>query len=155
MAQQYRVYVVKSTISMPDPDMPPPRYHTAIFVESESNGGGYLHHVTGDLTSIGGMRYEKTLSGRPEHADAFYAKDLLGVTDASTYPSSWDTMLRQVPPPRQQKAFNPKTMRTEPFKNVEPLTFYKSDEPRQPLVKCTEWTLDQAIPALRLAGLIH
>lgn len=59
MAQQYRVYTVRFSLSMPDPDMPTPRYHTAIFVETGEDGSGYLHHVTGDITSMGGMRYEK------------------------------------------------------------------------------------------------
>lgn len=138
MAQQYHVYIVKSHLSIPDPDLPSPRYHTAIFVETETNGDGYAHHVTGDITSVGGMRYEKKFEARPELSDTFYSQDLLGLTDASTYPNSWDDLLRQVPSPPRQKAFNPKTMRTEPFKTESPLTFYEPGEVRQPLAKCTE-----------------
>lgn len=155
MAQQYRVYSLKSTLSMLDPDLPQPRYHTAIFVETEANGSGYVHHVTGDITSFGGMSYEEQFSDLPEHSDTFHSKDLLGITDASTYPSLWDDLLQQFPPPPRQKAFNLKTMRTEPFKTENPLIFYEPGESRRPLVKCTEWTLERAVPALRSAGLIH
>ncbi|KKZ62345.1 hypothetical protein EMCG_03263 [[Emmonsia] crescens] len=155
MAKQCRVYTVKFTLSMQDPDMPSPRYHTTIFVETEANGNGYVHHVTGDITSIGGMYYEKKYRERPELSRTFYSRDLLGVTDASAYQNSWENVLRQVPPPPRQKSFNPKTMRTEPFKTENPLTFYEYGEVRQPLVKCTEWTLERAIPALRSAGLLH
>ncbi|KAL2005974.1 hypothetical protein VTN00DRAFT_9628 [Thermoascus crustaceus] len=155
MAQQYCVFVVKFKLSIPDPDMPTPRYHTTIFVETQEDGSGYLHHVTGDITSSGGMRYEKKFRDQPEESATFYSKTELGVTDASTYPNSFDEVLRKVPPPSQQKAFNVKTMRTEPFKTKNPLTFYEPNEPRRPLIKCTEWTEHQAIPALKSAGLIQ
>lgn len=155
MAQQYRVYIVKSILTMLDLDLPQPRYHTAIFIETEANGSGYVHYVTGDITSVGGMSYEKQFSGLPEQSDTFHAKDLLGVTDASTYPSLWDDLLQQIPPPPRQKAFNLKTMRTEPFKAENPLIFYEPGKSRRSLVKCTEWTLERAVPALRSAGLIY
>jgi hypothetical protein len=45
-------------------------------------------------------------------------------------------------------------MRTEPFKALNPLTFYEQGEARRPLIKCTEWTNDRAIPALRANSLV-
>jgi hypothetical protein len=72
----------------------------------------------------------------------------------SKHPADWDRVLRSVPAPPQQKAFNIKKMKTEPFKTQSPLTFYEPGEPRRPLVKCTEWTLERALPALRANGLI-
>ncbi|KAL4789139.1 hypothetical protein BDV19DRAFT_374589 [Aspergillus venezuelensis] len=83
-----------------------------------------------------------------------HSVEFIGFTPASTYPEQWDVLLRSIKPPGQQKAFNLETMRTEPFKCLGPLTFYKDGEKRKPLVKCTEWTLEQAIPGLREGGLL-
>ncbi|PGH12247.1 hypothetical protein AJ79_04427 [Helicocarpus griseus UAMH5409] len=155
MTRQYLVFIVRFTISMPDPDLPTPRYHTTIFVETAANGSGYLHEVTGAVTSMGGMQYQSNPHGRPELLSTFYSRELLGVIDASGYPESFDNVLGQLPPPPRQKAYNPQTNRTEPFKSENPLTFYEDGEPRRRLVKCTEWMLEKAIPALRSAGLIR
>ncbi|KAK3065206.1 hypothetical protein LTS18_005992 [Coniosporium uncinatum] len=139
-----------------DPDIEGTRYHTTIFVETEpSSGKGVIHHVTGDITSANGMRYERKQRDRPEDSRTYHSKEFLGYTIASTYPQSWNTLLQNVPAPHQQKAFNVATMRTEPFKTLNPLTFYGSGEARPPLFKCTEWTEQRAIPALQSAGLIQ
>lgn len=67
----------------------------------------------------------------------------------------WEQVLLATPTPPKQKAFNIATMTTEPFKTLNPLTFYNPGEPRRPLMKCTEWTEQYAIPALLKAGLIQ
>lgn len=154
MPATYTVYLVRSNLSIVDPDMPAPRYHTAIFVETQPDGSGVLHEVNGDITSSEGMRYESKFQTNPEDSSTFYSKEALGVTDAARYPKSFDNVLHQIPPPPQQKAFNSRTNRTEPFKSKDPLTFYEIGEHRKPLFKCTEWVLDQALPNLRSAGLI-
>lgn len=135
--------------------MPWPRYHTTLFVPIEKDGKGHLHHVTGDITSSNGMEYDKKFRDAPEESQTFFSKELLGYTDVQGYPGSWDRVLKRLPTPPQQKAFNMKTMKNEPFKTRSPLTFYEPGEPRKPLWKCTEWTLEYAIPALKKEGLIH
>ena len=60
-----------------------------------------------------------------------------------------------LPPPPRQKAFNVKTMKTEPIKLWHPLTFYDSGEARAPLKKCTEWVEQDAIPALLEHGILE
>ncbi|GJP94470.1 hypothetical protein CBS63078_9245 [Aspergillus niger] len=121
---------------MPDPDLPSPRYHTAIFVETDPvTGSGTIHELTGDITSPEGMYYESKLALRPESIDNFFSRTLLA--------------------PPQQKAFNVKRMKTEPFQRLSPLEFYEEGEERRPLVKCTEWVVGKAIPALRKAGLFQ
>jgi len=45
----YNVYKVRYTLSWIDPDMPLPRYHNVIFVASDIDGQGHVHHVTGDI----------------------------------------------------------------------------------------------------------
>ncbi|KAF2461282.1 hypothetical protein BDY21DRAFT_82679 [Lineolata rhizophorae] len=156
MAGTYRVYIIRERLSIQDPDMPSPRYHTSILVETKpETGGGIIHQVTGDITSAGGMWYEHEFRDKPQESDDFISKELLGVTHASTHPVQWESVLRQVGAPPQQKAFNPKTMKTEPFKTLQPLTFYEPREPRQRLIKCTEWTLEGAIPALKNAKLVQ
>ncbi|KAI1920111.1 hypothetical protein LOY94_003386 [Ophidiomyces ophidiicola] len=112
--------------------MPSPRYHTTVVVLTDGDNGGYVHHVTGDLVSANGMKITW-----------------------NKHPQAWEDCLRKVPAPPRQKAFNPITLKTEPFKTANPLTFYEPGEPRRPLIKCTEWTLERAIPALRAAGLIQ
>nr|POE94581.1 hypothetical protein CFP56_16820 [Quercus suber] len=150
--KRLNVYKVRYRLAMQDPDMPSPRYHTVIFVETEADFSGFVHHVTGDLVSQGGMRYERKRGNRPEESGTFFNKELLGTVLSSQYPMTFDRVCAAQPAPPRQKAFNIETRRTEPIKPDG--TFYSSGEPRQPLIKCTEWTELQAIPALRQAGLI-
>lgn len=150
--QHYKVYKVQFPLSMADPDMPSPRYHNIIWVETVPGQTGIKHHVTGDLVS--GMRYEGVPYHHPSNSKTKpHAIEYLGYTDATT--DAWKAFLsKNVPAPPSQKAFNTKTMKTEPFKTKTPLTFYAAGEPRKPLWKCTEWTINHAIPALKKGGLI-
>ena len=149
--RRYNVFKVRDTTALPDADMPGPRYHTFIFVETETDGSGYIHQVTGDLVT--GMKYESKPAGRPESSEAFHSKDLIGTVLASSYPSNVDEVCRAQQPPGRQKAFNIRTVKTEPVKADG--TFYQPGEHRSPLFKCTEWTEQLAIPALRDAGMLE
>lgn len=150
----YEVYLARYTLTLKDPDTPGPRYHTAIFVKTTPDKSGILHHVRGDITSAHGMEYIPEPKEFPEDSHNFHSVEKLGVTPVSKHPEDWEKVLRGVKAPHQQKAFNRKTMKTEPFKTLIPLTFYEPGEPRNPLMKCTEWTLERAVPALRANGLI-
>ncbi|KAJ9293160.1 hypothetical protein DTO271G3_8104 [Paecilomyces variotii] len=154
----YPVYKIKSNLAVQDPDMPQPRYHTIIFVETNPDrlGSGIKHHVTGDIVS--GMCYESVHfnPNDPEIFESIHSKELVGYTAISAYPHVWEQVLTNIPPPGKQKAFNVKTMKTEPVKSWDPIiTFYDPGEPRRQLMKCTEWTERLAIPALKSSGLIQ
>lgn len=151
-SQRYPVYKLKFTLAIQDPDMPSPRYHTVVFVETDVNGGGTKFHVTGDITS--GMCYESTAFHIEDNLQPLHSKELLGYAKAINFKEKWDSVLKYIPPLPKQKAFNIETMKTESVKEWDPLTFYKPGEYRRPLIKCTEWTEKQAIPALLKAGLI-
>ncbi|KAI2707293.1 hypothetical protein CBS147332_6947 [Penicillium roqueforti] len=154
-SQIYPVYKVKLNLSMQDPDMPSPRYHTILFVQTNAQGpgSGTKHHVTGDIVT--GMHYEPVNYDDPETDENFFYKELIGHTRALNYPKNWNDILSSVPAPPKQKAFNTVTMRTEPVKSWDPVVFYEPGEPRRPLVKCTEWIEDRAIPILINAGLVQ
>lgn len=151
----YRVFKLKFKLAMQDPDMPSPRYHTLIFVETNAQGPGTgtKHHVTGDI--VQGMYYESKPYHNPDRSENLHSKELIGYAAASTHPHTFDSVLQGVPAPPRQKAFNAKTMRTEPVKSWNPLTFYEPGESRRPLIKCTEWTERQAIPTLHHQGLVR
>ncbi|KAI1959031.1 hypothetical protein LOZ58_004739 [Ophidiomyces ophidiicola] len=145
---------MKYSLLLADPDMPSPRYHTTVVVLTDGDNGGYVHHVTGDLVSANGMKYECKRCHAPEKSTTFYSQELLGVTDADKHPQAWEDCLRKAPAPPRQKAFNPITLKTEPFKTANPLTFYEPDEPRRPLIKCTENGLwSKQFPHFELLGL--
>ncbi|QKD55510.2 uncharacterized protein FOBCDRAFT_39400 [Fusarium oxysporum Fo47] len=113
----YPVYKVKSHMALPDPHMPPGRFHHAIFVETSDNGFGTLYHVTGDVTSANGMSYESRDSPDPAQLEGFYSKELLGYTGSDVHPQQWSSVLASLPTPPQQKASSPKNQgRVEPFK---------------------------------------
>ncbi|CAG8922937.1 unnamed protein product [Penicillium salamii] len=151
----YPVYKVRFKLSIQDPDMVPPRYHTILFVQTNEQGprSGIKHHVTGDIVT--GMHYEPAIIQDPETDENFFSKELIGNTRALNYPKNWNDILKSLPAPPKQKAFNRNTMKTEPVKTWEPLAFYGADEPRRPLIKCTEWIENQAVPVLINAGLIQ
>lgn len=150
-----RVFKVKFKLAISDPDMPSPRYHTIIFVETNDlgPGSGTKHHVTGDI--VNGMRYEAVPIEDPQGDDNLHSKVLIGHARIADYPQAWNNLLGMLPAPPKQKAFNIATMKTEPVKNWTPLTFYGPGETRRPLIKCTEWTEKQAIPALIDEGLLN
>ncbi|KKP07305.1 hypothetical protein THAR02_00629 [Trichoderma harzianum] len=150
--QWYPVYKLKFTLAVQDPDMPQPRYHTVVFVETDVDGGGTKFHVIGDITSS--ISYESTTFHIEENSQPLHSKELLGYTKTVNFKQEWDSILKSLPPPPKQKAFNIETMKTETVKEWDPLTFYNPGEYRKPLIKCTEWTEKQAIPALLKAGLI-
>ncbi|PWY96702.1 hypothetical protein BO94DRAFT_530080 [Aspergillus sclerotioniger CBS 115572] len=153
---EYSVYLIKTHLAIQDPDLPSPRYHTTIFVETDPiTGSGHIHEVDGDITSREGMHYHSRSAPRPETSDTFFSRTLLGHTPAAGYPETWDTVLKAVPPPPQQKAFNIKRMQTEPFKSLSPLVFYENGEERGPLMKCPEWVVDKAIPVLKEVGCLQ
>ncbi|TKA25448.1 hypothetical protein B0A50_06315 [Salinomyces thailandicus] len=151
-ADRFNVFKVRYGPVMSDPDVPGPRYHTVVFVETKPlDGSGRIHHVTGDL--VVGMHYDVRPSRRPEESRTYYAKEFLGTVASASYPASFNSVCSTQRAPPRQKAFNPKRMRTEQVKPDG--TFYEPDEARPRLIKCTEWTESQAIPALQQARLIE
>lgn len=154
----YPVYKIEYTIELVDPHMPPNRYHTAIFVQNKL-GNGTLHHVIGELTFREGMSYSSREVRDPRSSPLFYSRELLGYTRARTHPQIWETVLKSLPTPPQQKAPNPaRGGQPEPFKEkVSDLhyVFYKAGEEHKPLWKCTEWVDWYAIPSLRRNNLLQ
>lgn len=132
MSGYYEVYIARYNLAVQDPDIPGLRFHTAIFVKTAADKSGILHHVTGDITSPNGMTYTPQQRSNPEYSQTFHSLEKLGVTPASKHPDDWKRILNSIPGPPQQKAFNIKTMKTEPFKSKSLLTFYEPGEPRGP-----------------------
>lgn len=147
----HKVFRVESIITIPDPDMPQPRYHNTIFVETDPDSrSGIIYHVTGDITT--GMVYMSEPSSQPEQSETFHRSEYLGTVKTEDYPDKLDKILAALPPPPKQKHFNVKTMRTEQIRPEG--GFYGEGEAGPPMVKCTEWTVTQAIPALYAAGVL-
>jgi hypothetical protein len=154
MSTSVPVYRLKFKMGMQDPDVDGERQHTTLFVATGANGSGDQFHVTGDVTSTGGMVYERKTDQDPRLAEDLHSIVEIGATAIDEhYPESWDAVLQAWTPP-QQKAFNISTMRTEPFKTLVPLVFYEPAEQKKVLLKCTEWTEQFAIPSLEARGLL-
>jgi hypothetical protein len=151
MSQEFEVYKVQYKLGMQDPDFNYTRYHTVIFVKTDVDGGGHIHHVTGDL--VIGMQYQKKAGRRPEQSLTFHAKEYLGKVRAADYPDEVDRLLRSLPPPPRQKRFNPQTMAYERCKPDG--SSYDTGQSLPPLMKCTEWTENNAIPKLIEQGLLQ
>ncbi|WEW57727.1 hypothetical protein PRK78_003194 [Emydomyces testavorans] len=147
----YEVYKVKYNLAMQDPEETETRYHTVIFVVTDDDGDGTVHHVTGDITS--GMKYQRRPGTRPESSQTFHSKEFIGWIAKSKYPTEIDNVCMSVPAPHAQKRFNPQSMRYEAFKPDG--SFYAPGEDRPRYFKCTEWTENKAIPALCQAGVIE
>jgi len=111
---------------------------------------GIIHHDVGDLVT--GMAYQKKSALQPENSQTFHAKQLLGKVKESKA-AQIEQICTQQPAPAKQEKFNPKTMKNEPIKaNGD---FYQPGEPRARLIKCTEWTVERAIPALQAAKILQ
>ncbi|KAH7357022.1 hypothetical protein BKA65DRAFT_495982 [Rhexocercosporidium sp. MPI-PUGE-AT-0058] len=99
------------------------------------------------------MVYATRVGEKPEATDIFHAKEFLGTISAEDYPDEMDRVLSEQPPPPKQKHFNIRTMKTEQMKSDG--LFYEVGESRPPMIKCTEWTENQAIPALYHSGILR
>lgn len=138
----------------PDPDFDYQRFHNAIFVRTEINGGGHLHHVTGSVEVEGGMAYEDTLYPYPpEMSTKFYYSEYLGTISPLNYPTALNNILRSLPTPPRQRRPDFYMNRLERCKADG--TPYGPEEHVPPLMKCTEWTQKLAIPTLFQQGLIQ
>lgn len=95
MPNQYPVFINRFNLSIPDPDLPTPRYHTTLFVQTHPNGHGHTHQVTGDITSSVRMRYQTSTSEEnPGQSETFHSKEHLDFTDASIYDTgAWEEVL--------------------------------------------------------------
>ncbi|QYS93729.1 hypothetical protein H0G86_001099 [Trichoderma simmonsii] len=82
-SQWYSVYKLKFTLAVQDPDMPQPRYHTIVFVETDVDGSGTKFHVIGDITS--GMSYESTTFHIEVNSQPLHSKGVLGYTKALNF----------------------------------------------------------------------
>lgn len=70
MSDKYPAFITRFNLTIHDPDLPTPRYHTTLFVQIHPNNHGHTHQVTGDTTSSVGMRYQTPISEEnPEQSD--------------------------------------------------------------------------------------
>lgn len=113
MPGQFLVFFARFHLAEQDPEIPGQQYHTTIFVETDTDGSGTIHHVTGDISTRNGMRYVPARRGPHRSAQSFQSIEYLGVTDAITHPELWSALLSTIPSPPQQKAFNTVTRRFE------------------------------------------
>ncbi|KZF19550.1 hypothetical protein L228DRAFT_241763 [Xylona heveae TC161] len=151
--QSYKVYKVQYRLGFQDPAFVETRYHTVVFVETDADGGGWTHEVTGDIVSTSGMVYQSNHGSAPDKSETYHQKLFLGWIAATEHLTALDNLLRSLPPPPRQRWFNPKTMIYEQCRPDG--TLYGPNETRPPYRKCTEWTEQQAIPAMLECGLLR
>jgi hypothetical protein len=148
-----KVYKNRFKLAFPDLEMPQPRYHTTLFIqttEQEASQTGTTHHVTGDLVT--GMQYQNRLESiLPEWDEMFFEMQFLGYIEGGDI-ERLEGVLEALEPPGKQKAYNHQSGKTEQLRPEG--GFYEVGESRPPMVKCTEWIEGQAIPALRSCGIL-
>lgn len=66
--RQLQVFLIRFYLAEQDPDVPGQHYHCSILVETEADGSGTLHHVTGDIGSRHGMQYVLVFRGPRRNA---------------------------------------------------------------------------------------
>ncbi|KAE9961244.1 hypothetical protein BLS_002915 [Venturia inaequalis] len=151
-SEAYDVYRVEYKVALQDPLMGPgTRYHNGIFVHTEPDvetekGGGQLFSVKGAIGDSIGMEFEQKPARWPEESSTFRAKHYIGQIRKSDY-DTFRQLLASVPPPPRQRCFNTSTRGWEPCKPDG--SFYAPYETPPPYMKCTEWVLLKAIPALQ------
>ncbi|ESZ93707.1 hypothetical protein SBOR_5892 [Sclerotinia borealis F-4128] len=148
----HKIYKIQWHLAFQDPLMPQTtRYHTNIFIETQSDGSGTIHEVNGDIVSINGMTYFQIPSPPPQSLESFYRRSLLGEIDISDLEEVTEVLKSTAAPPRQ-RWFSPRSMKMEACKvDGSP---YGEGEKVPAYWKCTEWTNEKAIPALLAKRLI-
>ncbi|TAQ86954.1 hypothetical protein B7494_g4713 [Chlorociboria aeruginascens] len=122
------------------------RYHTFLFVETKSSGGGIVHHVSGDL--VAGMSYireTKELRAPESYVFRLHRKEDLGYIKTSDYAEVHRRLGGTKPPPRQVK-YNLAAGQWERCKPDG--SSYGPNDEIPTYWKCTEWVDQQGIPAI-------
>jgi hypothetical protein len=148
----YNVYRAEYKLSFADPLMPPtpvPRTHNAIFVETDEDGGGRILQVGGSLADTNGMYFEEKQGRRFEDSENFLREHHLGYIRATDY-AAVIQLMRSVPPPPRQRVYDHSIGRQGPCKPDG--SKYGPGEAVPPYWKCTEWTMQHAIPRLQQSG---
>ncbi|KAF2220390.1 hypothetical protein BDZ85DRAFT_25877 [Elsinoe ampelina] len=161
--KQYALFKL-SLHSDPDPLEPRKRkrYDDAIFVQKDAETGtGTIYQVTGSIASPDGMTYEEKPSEDPTRQYCFHKMTPLGHINKTDVDSGRvSQVLRAQPTPPRQQALDHWTL----DRNGHPRPFmwvnrdgeaYAAGEKMRPVFKSTEWVAIYAIPALRVAGLLH
>ena len=128
------------------------RFHNVLFVETDANGEGRILHVTGAIADLNGMRFEEKVGKRPEDSNTYHRKHYLGRIPADQY-GALIQLMHSVPAPPRQRLFDARAMRWVQCKPDGSL--YQPGEAVPPYMKCTEWVLDRAIPALQQSGFLN
>ncbi|KAF2475386.1 uncharacterized protein BDR25DRAFT_279425 [Lindgomyces ingoldianus] len=148
----YNIYRVEEKLGLQDPLMGPDiRYHNSLFIETFPNGGGRFLQVIGTISDATGMTFQESQGPRPDDLDTFHQKHLLGQIRASDS-ASVVRLLAGIDPPPRQRSFNYNTLAWEKCKPDG--SSYGEEELRPPYMKCTEWMLQKAIPALQQSGIL-
>lgn len=102
--QWYPVSKLRFNLAMQDPNMPSPRFHTLIFIETSVGGlgTGIKHHITGDIVT--GIYYESRPSHNPDRSECLHHKERIGYTRALTYLQEFDEILLAVQAPTKHIA---------------------------------------------------
>ena len=148
----YTVWRAEYKLLLPDPLMPPtpiPRTHNAIFVQTDSQGNGRTIQVDGSLADTNGMSFQEKRGERFEETYTFLRKHYLGQIRATDYAAVVELM-RSLPPPPRQRAYDHSIGGQGPCKPDG--SRYGPGEVVPEYWKCTEWTLQHAIPALQKSG---
>ncbi|KAJ5981130.1 hypothetical protein N7481_008428 [Penicillium waksmanii] len=149
----YKVFVPEFDTVAYDPLDPPKRYHTGIFVETDTETlRGALFHVTGDIIANSGMRFEVRDNYVPGASRYFHRTTEIGWIRKADYPRIRG-ILEALPKPTKQQGID--FWSKDPAKRNK-LTWTKQNgdlygpgEQRRPIMKCNEWTHQLAIPKLR------
>ena len=99
------------------------------------------------------MYYDTMKKCPPQESSTYHDMEYLGKIAKEHYPKEMDRILAALPAPPKQLRYNIETARTEQMKPDG--TFYAPGEQRPRFIKCTEWTNEQAIPALQSSGLLQ
>lgn len=151
--ETYNVFRVETRLGVQDPLMGSAiRNHNSVFIETSDDGSGRVLQVNGNLVDSGGMYFEDIQSLSPQAEDTFIRKHRLGQINAIDYGKVVE-LLKSIDPPPRQRIWS---YTERAWVQCRPDgALYGENEEKPRYWKCTEWTLEKAIPALIESGLLR
>ncbi|KAJ5562996.1 hypothetical protein N7535_002558 [Penicillium sp. DV-2018c] len=155
----YRVFTPEFDTVAPDPLDPPKRYHTGVFIETDTESGrGDFYHVTGDIIAARGMYFAAKENYVPVTSRFFHKTTQIGWVRKADFPRIHG-ILKALPTPTKQQGIDfwstDPALRHKLTWTKENGELYGPGEQRRPIMKCNEWTHQVAIPKLRDLGILH
>lgn len=151
--QTFPVFILSLKVRSSDPEAPIGRIKPVLFVQTASDGSesGYIHYLSRDYVSHNGAKYHIERFDLLQNHPDYLTREQIGITPASTYSTAWNELLESRLASLTYVKSNQDLLHPGSVAGLQSVLLHEEEE----LDLAREWTLNEAVPLLKEAGLIR